>query len=427
MIQMSIYEWVYLVTNVFYVYTIYKFMKVFFDTRKTNWYIELVTYIAFFILISAVYILIDIPVANMITNIVALICLTYNYESTIKNRVISTVLIYLVLMSVEILVVIISDSIYYPIFETINYSSVYGLIFCRVLTYAIVLVLNSFKNIKKGEPVPNSYWFCIALIPSASLYLILLLLQSSRLAVEQVMTGTVLIFFINFAVFYLYDVIMNAASDKIQSLLILEQNKYYNRQLETMNSALQTTKAVRHDLKNHMISIKTLIENNDISGAKGYVTEIMKEIGTWKNFSDSGNTVVDSIINFKFQEAEQRRIRTDLDLKIPNKLDIPPLDITVILGNLLDNAIKAASMVKSDPYISLKMRYDKGRLMIQSSNPYIGKIKEEKGNLITTEKDKENHGFGLQNIKKVIQKYDGTVDIDYSDNLFSITLLLYLD
>lgn len=402
-------------------------MQVFFDTRKTNRYVEIITYIAFFILISTVYFYINIPIVNMITNIVALICLTYNYESTIKNRVVSTLLIYLVLMSIEILVVIISDSIYYPIFETINYSSVYGLIICRVLTYAIVLVLNNFKNIKKGEPVPNSYWFCIALIPIASLYFILLLLQSSGLAVEQVMTGTVLIFLINFAVFYLYDVIMNAASDKIQSLLILEQNKYYNRQLETMNTALQTTKAVRHDLKNHMISIKTLIENNDISGAKGYVAEIMKEIGTWKNFSDSGNTVVDSIINFKFQEAEQRKIKTDLDLKIPDRLGMDSFDITVILGNLLDNAIKAAAKVEENPFVNLKMRYDKGRLMIQADNSFNGVINEQNGKLLTTEADKENHGFGLQSIRKAIQKYDGTMDIDYSNNLFSITLLLYLD
>ncbi len=425
--QISLFEWVYLVTNIFLAYTIFKFMQVFFDTRKTNKYVELLSYVIFFVVISAVYLLIDIPVVTMVSSLIVYFCLTYNYESTIKNRIISTVLIYLVLMCVEILVVIISMSSYYPIFETNNYSSAYGLIIMRVLSYVVVLVLNNFKNIKKGESMPTSYWFCIALIPAASVYLILLILQSSSLTVQQVISCVALIFLINFAVFYLYDVVTTALSDKMKNLLIMEQNKYYDKQLETMKSALLTTKAIRHDLKNHMISIQSLVENGDKKESLNYISEIMNDIGARKDYSDSGNTVIDSVINFKFQEAEQRKIRTSLDLKVPDDLGIDSFDMTVILGNLLDNAIKAASKVENDPFISLNMRYDKGRLMIQLDNPYIGEINEQQGDLVTTEADKENHGFGLQSIRKVIQKYNGTMDIDYQDHLFSISLLLYLD
>jgi sensor histidine kinase regulating citrate/malate metabolism len=101
--------------------------------------------------------------------------------------------------------------------------------------------------------------------------------------------------------------------------------------------------------------------------------------------------------------------------------------MTVILGNILDNAIKAAAKVKDNSYINLKMKYDKGRLLIQSDNPFAGKITEENGEILTSNADKENHGIGLQNIKKVIQKYDGIINIDYSDNIFSVSLLMYVD
>lgn len=427
MIELGIYEWVYLITNIFWAYTIYKFMDVFFDNRKAQKIIQISSYIIFFVVISAIYLLINIPVVLMVSNLIALLCLTYNYESTIKKRITSAILIYLVLMCVEIVVGLISGYFNFPIFETNNYSSSFGLIICRVLTYAVVLILNNFKNIKKGESVPNSYWFCIALIPITSLYLILLLFQASGLSVQQVLFGIIFIFLINFAAFYLYDVITAALSDKIQSLLILEQNKYYDKQLETIKSSLQTTKSIRHDLKNHMISIKTLIESGDTDESLSYISEIMDDIGTRKDYAASGNTVIDSIINFKFQEAEQRKIRTDLDIKIPDRLEMQSLDMTVILGNLLDNAIKAASKVEEDPYVSLKMRYDKGRLMIQMDNPYAEEINDQNGNLLTTEPDRENHGFGLQSIRKVIQKYNGTMDIDYQNNIFSISLLIYID
>jgi len=427
MIQMGLFEWVYIITNIFWTYTIFKFMGVFFNVRKYDKKIEYLTYAVFYVLSTALFLFINVPIVFIIFNLFAFIALTYNYESSIKNRILSVVLIYLILAGVEVIIGLFSGYIDFSLLSMNTYSSIFGIIACRIISYAVVLVLNNFQNIKRGQHVPTTYWVSLVIIPATSLYVILTLFQAEGISAIQTIIGVLLILLINFATFYLYDVITAVLSDRMQNLLIMEQNKYYDKQLNTMKSYLQTTKSIRHDLKNHLISIRTLIENGDTKECLGYISDILQDIGTRRDYSDSGNTVIDSIINFKFQEAEQRKIKAELDLKIPDKLEIPSLDITVILGNLLDNAIKAASKVEEGAFISLKMRFDKGRLMIQSVNPYIGEIVEQKGNLITTEKDKENHGYGLQNIKKVIQKYDGTMDIDYSNNLFSITLLLYLD
>ena len=106
---------------------------------------------------------------------------------------------------------------------------------------------------------------------------------------------------------------------------------------------------------------------------------------------------------------------------------MPSFDLTIILGNLLDNAIYAASRVETDPYVDVKVKYDKGRLLLQVYNPFEGEIIEEEGKLLTTKEDKERHGIGLINIEKVLKKYDGTMDIDYEDNVFSVTILMYID
>ncbi len=427
MMQLGLYEWVYLITNIFWTYTIFKFMKVFFDTKKTSRSIEIISYIGYFIVISTVYLWINIPIVLMVSNLIALICLTYNYDSTIKNRIASAMFIYLVLMCVEIVVGLISGYFNFPIFATNNYSSSFGLIICRVLTFVVVLILNNFKNIKKGESVPSTSWICIVLIPASSLYLILILFQAKGLSVAQVLTGIVLLFLINFVTFYLYDVITAALSEKMQSLLTMEQNKYYDKQLETIKTSLQTTNAIKHDLKNHMLSIKSLIESGDSLESLNYVSKIINDTGAKHNYSSTGNTVIDSIINFKLQESEQKFIKADLDLKIPEKLDIPSFDMTIILGNLIDNAIKAASDVVGERYIKLMMKYDKGRLIIQTENPYVGEISEDNGVLLTTKVEKQNHGIGLQNIKKVIQKYDGILNIDYTGNIFTVSLMMYVD
>jgi len=425
--QFGLYEWVYIFTGFFGIYIVYRFMNVFFDTRKTNAKVELLSYFTYFLLINGIYLLINIPIILMVTNLLAFFLISYNYESTIKNRILSAVFIYLILMGVEMIVALLSGYFNFPIYSTNNYSSIFGLIVCTILSYLVVLIVNNFKNIKKGETVPNSYWFCIVLIPVSSLYIILMLFHSRGLTVGQVLVGIILIFLINFVTFYLYDVITAALSEKMKNLLIIEQNKYYDKQFELIKTSLQTTNAIKHDLKNHMFSIRTLIESGDNKETLDYISNIMAEMGTKLDYATTGNTVIDSIINFKFQEAEQTGIKTALDLKIPEKLDIPSFDMTIILGNLLDNALKAVVEVKEDRYINLKIKFDKGRLLIQVDNPYIGVINEEGGKILTINKDKENHGIGLETVKKVIQKYNGTMDIDHSGNIFSASILMYVD
>jgi sensor histidine kinase YesM len=403
-------------------------MEVFFDTRKTSSKLQFLTYVIYYLIGTALFIFLDIPVVLMIYNLTSLFALTYNYESTVKNRVLSTLFIYSVLVIVEVLVGVLDGYLEaFSHFSTNIHSSVFGVIACRIVSYAFVLALNNFKHIKRGELVPTSNWISIALIPVSSLYVILLLFQAREISAVLIMIGVILMLLINFATFYLYDVITATISDKMQSLLALEQNKYYNNQLEMIKSSLQATSAIRHDLKNHMFSIRSLIESGDTKETMNYISEIMDDIGTKKDSSATGNTVIDSIINFKILEAEQRGIRTNLELRIPEKLEIPSFDMTVILGNLLDNAIKAVGKVNEDRFINLKIKYDKGRLMIQADNPYTGKINEEDGRIITTHVDRENHGIGLESIKKVVQKYDGIMNIDHSENIFSVSLLMYVD
>jgi sensor histidine kinase YesM len=254
-----------------------------------------------------------------------------------------------------------------------------------------------------------------------------MLFNAQGLTVIQVLIGLVLIFLINVVTFHLFDVIVVASSEKMQNMLVLEQNKYYDKQLEMIKTSLQATSTIRHDLKNHMYSIRSLVESGDMKETLNYISGITEDISARKDRSATGNTVIDSIINFKLQEAEQLGIKTNLDLKIPEKLEIPSFDMTVVLGNLLDNAVKAVNKVKEDPFINLKIKYDKGRLMIQADNPYIGEIIEEDGKILTSKKDKENHGIGLESIKKVIQKYDGIINIDYSGHIFSVALMMYVD
>ncbi len=425
--NISIYEWTFIITNFFGAYTIYKFMNIFFDERKVHNKIELLSYIAYSIFIVAIYLIINIPVILMICNIVAFMVLSLNYKSNMKKRIVSIALIYLILMCIEMIVALISGYFNFPLLSANDYSSVYGLIIVKILSYVVALIFGNYKNIKSGGFIPNSNWFCIVLMPTASLYIILTLFQAKGLSWIQVMIGIVFMLFVNFATFYLYDVITKVWSDKMEKMLLQQKNKYYENQFNLMKLSVNNTATIKHDLKNHLSVIYTLIQNEEKEKTLKHISDIIKVFGEQKEYVRSGNVAVDSILNFKLQEAEQKKIKTILDINVPEELNITSYDMAVILGNLLDNAITAVCELTEDRYVNIIIKYDKGRFILKIDNPFEGKILKEKNTLLTTKVDKSNHGIGLQSIKAVLEKYNGSMELVHSKKVFSVTLLMYIE
>ena len=101
--------------------------------------------------------------------------------------------------------------------------------------------------------------------------------------------------------------------------------------------------------------------------------------------------------------------------------------MTVILGNLLDNALEAVSLVNENQFIDFGMSCSKGMMIIKISNPYKNAVKRENGKIVTSKEDKINHGIGLRSVNEILDKYNGMTKIDTHDNIFTITAALYLE
>ena len=99
----------------------------------------------------------------------------------------------------------------------------------------------------------------------------------------------------------------------------------------------------------------------------------------------------------------------------------------MILGNLLDNALQAVSLVDKNAFIVLTMHYSKGMLIIKVSNPFKNEVKIIDGTVMTSKSDKKNHGLGLRSVKEVVEKYNGTIEIKTDNNIFTITAVLYVE
>ncbi|AUM97447.1 TPA: GHKL domain-containing protein [Clostridium botulinum] len=425
--NINMYDFLYIATNIFGTYIIFKFMMVFFSREDVNKKIEICFYVGYFFAISLVYLFIKIPVVMMLCNIFSFFLISLNYKSNMKKRIFVVMFIYLILMCIEIIVINLLSGLQFDIFAENKYYYAYSLVVLKLATYIIVLLLNKYKKSKQGEQVPLSYWISITLIPMASMYIILLLFHLNIANITFMIVGVIFILMINFSTFYLYEVISLTCAKQAEKLWIIQQNKYYERQFNLMKSSMKVTKAIKHDLKNHLLTVYSLLQKEKSEEALKHISDIIEVYNSKEEYVYSGNTAIDSVLNFKLQEARQKNISAYLNLNIPESIEIPSFDMSIILGNLMDNAIYAVDKLECNRYINFKMKYTKGRLIVRIDNPFNGEILINGNKMLTTKGDRNNHGIGIESIKVILKKYDGSMEIQHDDNVFSVTLLLYIN
>lgn len=193
------------------------------------------------------------------------------------------------------------------------------------------------------------------------------------------------------------------------------QLDYYNK-LEKKNSELRE---FRHDFKNHMLCLQSLIDNHDCEEASQYIQKI-----TNRSYSEpaefyTGNKIADAILADKSALASEINAEISFDGEIFDGISAP--DICIILSNALDNAIEACAKIShTNKSISVKCIFSKGVQIINISNPTIDTDNITENSFHTTKDDKDNHGYGLYNIKKTVDMYNGMFSINCTGGIFTL-------
>lgn len=425
---LSRYQCMSLIANVMYVYTIYKYLKVFFDGRRTKAIVEVLSYFAFYCCLAIVMIFFNRPIINLIFSCISYYVLSLNYSGNLKSRMMAVLSMYITILCTELIVSILCG--YFNINELYGqneFSSIAGLFACRILCFIIVLVFENYQHIKKGVEIPNSSWIMLLFIPMGSFFIIFNIILISAERIYAVAISLVVLLGINIVTFHLYGAMNEFYESKIQRLLLQQQNENYLKQMEAMNNSYESVRSVRHDIKNHLIAVETYVKQDNKESALQYIHKIIDASYGDKSFVSTGNIEIDSILNYKLEIARSKSIEVDLDIKIPTKLNIDTLDIVGMLGNLIDNAINACLKLEEGRKISLCLKYSKSLFFITVKNTFNGKVVYLDNKIATTHRDKEKHGIGLNNVNSIVKKYDGTMEIVHEDKIFVVNILMYLN
>lgn len=225
-----------------------------------------------------------------------------------------------------------------------------------------------------------------------------------------------------FASMYLYEHISKQSEYENREERYKEQIKSQTKHLDDILVMQNQIKAFRHDIKNHWIAIRGYFQRNDCDGGIKYIDEMSCKF-TSEESIDTGNIALDAIISTKKALAEEKNIKFESIVQIPAKISVDAIDICIIFGNSLDNAIEACENIKTDDkHIKLSVIYEENAIICKISNTV------NKGRRVlmkTTKADKENHGFGMENIKQALSKYSHVMKAEQENDEFVLSFVIF--
>lgn len=422
---MSLYQIIFIFANAFNTYITFRFISMFFNREKNNKLIEFITYSIFCVGGILIHFFVTVPIVMMSYNIVGYFLITFNYKGTLKKRFFVVILMFSILVMIEMLMSYLTMNLDFSLLSKTPFNSVPGLIAPRIVCFAAVLAIGNIKVRKDETKMPLMYWISIILLPVASIIIAFGLFEYASDNLYFIAVSCVLILGINFMVFHLYQQIIKSMENKLEQQSMMQQNEYYKNELLLIQKSVTDTASIRHDMKSHLTTIYGMLQQNDVEGSLNHIEEIISVDAHGNLIANSGNIVVDSIINFKLQQAEANNINVSVDLSIPKRLSVHSYDIAVIMGNLIDNALEAVLKIEEERFIDISIVLNKGVLVIKMENSFDGMAKQVDEKFLSSKRDYQTLGLGIKNINSIISKYNGVSEFTTNENTFCSKVLLY--
>lgn len=204
------------------------------------------------------------------------------------------------------------------------------------------------------------------------------------------------------------------------------QNDLIEKHCEEVENMYRQMRGVKHDLKHHIQTMKAHLIMNQYKELEEYLNELDEDLDIVDTVIKTGNIRIDAVLNSKLAVARARGININAKAIVPAELEINEVDICVIIGNLLDNAIEACEKEKEKDKQFIRVYIDilKQQLYIYISNSMTNDIQKSGGHYITTKDG--SHGFGLLRIDRVVKKYGGYLNRQHEEGVFATEIMLPL-
>lgn len=194
------------------------------------------------------------------------------------------------------------------------------------------------------------------------------------------------------------------------------------RQIRQMAQADERVKTERHNLRHRLSSIDMMLQKNEISEAREYISTSLEALVEPTGEKYCKNPVLDAVFSYYFKLAQDKGIRVEHALHVPDELPVEAVELSIVLANALENAILACENLSEDRRWIKCRCIEKPQFMLQISNPYAGKIEtDERGVPVAAEK---GHGIGTRSILAFCETHGALADYKIDQDLFALRIVI---
>ncbi len=204
--------------------------------------------------------------------------------------------------------------------------------------------------------------------------------------------------------------------------LVEYQTEQSEKHLNEVRSIHKEMRGYKHDFHHHLETLKGQLEAGEIDRACAYIEQLDNQLMNVDTLLKTGNVSLDAILSAKISQAKAENITVTVKANVPDKLTISDLELSIIIGNLLDNAIEACRTVAGERFIRIFISM-KGTMLYFSMLNAAGAKKKKTGALFVTHKDGV-HGFGLRRAEAILEEHGGWVKYNSEDGAFTSEFLV---
>lgn len=292
-----------------------------------------------------------------------------------------------------------------------------------------------FVNRKKINRINKWQLISMYMVPVWSVIFLLSLVQVGAVYIQLygitvIAVNIVLLLILDVYFIYLGGYISKSNELEKELQLYHQQNELQYKYYGELEKKYQDSRKVLHDMKNHLIAVEQLYHMQESDAGNTYVKDMHHMLNVLGERFYTNHKMLNIILNDKLSNAKREGINTAVEIGEVSLEFMKDIDVTTVFANLLDNAIEAAKRVSEHPYIRIKMNYFNEFVVISIRNSLL-----TEGVMNAIQRDEEHRsrhsfragghmGYGLQNVKKTLEKYNGTMQIGSSESEFQVNITL---
>ena len=393
--------------------------------------------IFFFIVLSCINWLASSPIINATVSLaLAIIFGLLLLKGSVNERIYWPVFVMTMLFSIDLAASFIFMNVFnVPLSLLLKPTAYRFLLMVLVKLIQLVAIFLLYFRIQSRDSINTLPGWLLFIIPLLSIALMFLLLSGEAVlwgdsATQWAFTlASLVILSLNILSFGIFSLMAYQNRELMLQRLKLKQMEMQSVFHDELKEVYREQRKFRHDIKNHLQVMVGLIANKQYEALTTYLKEISAAQESSETIVQSGNPIVDTVLNSKILLASRRDIEIKVEEAVyPPGMKLDGMDLTALLSNLIDNAIEAVERIATEQKvkaISVTVGPRKSYLMIRIINPTDGNVKfDEHTNRWVSAKNSPGHGLGLSIVGDIVEKYDGLLQLNHQNGIFTAQVLL---